>query len=48
MDEPFSINIDNQVIKNSNKKLGIDLNNRLGFDTHIANIRNRVSKKLHA
>ena len=31
-DEPFSINIDNEVIKNSNNKklLGINLNNRLG------------------
>ena len=49
-DEPFSINIDNEVIKNSNsqKLLGITLNNRLGFDTHVANICNRVSKKLHA
>ena len=48
-DEPFSINIDNEVIKNSNKKLlGINLNNRLGFDTHVANICNRVSKKFHA
>ena len=48
-DEPFSINIDKEVIKNSNnKKLsGIDLNNRLGFDTHVANISNRVTKKLH-
>ena len=24
------------------------MNNRLGFDTHVANICNRVSKKLHA
>ena len=49
-DELFSINIDNKVIKNSNNKklLGINLNNRLGFDTHAANICNRVSKKLHA
>ena len=49
-DEPFSINIDNEVIKNSsNKKLsGINLNNGLGFDTHVANIGNRVSKELHA
>ena len=49
-DEPFSINIDNEVIKNSNNKklLGINLNNRLGFDTHVANICSRVSKKLHA
>ena len=49
-DEPFSINMDNEVIKNSNNKklLGINLNNRLGFDTHVANICNRVSKKLHA
>ena len=49
-DEPFSINIDHEIIKNSNNKklLGINLNNRLGFDTHVANICNRVSKKLHA
>ena len=48
--EPFSINIDNEVIKISNNKklLGINLNNRLGFDTDVANICNRVSKKLHA
>ena len=48
--EPFSINIDNEVIKNSNNKklLGINLNNRIGFDTRVANICNRVSKKLHA
>ena len=42
----FSINIDNEVIKNSNnKKLWrINLNNRLGFvDTHVANICNGVS-----
>ena len=49
-DEPLTINIDNEVIKNSNNKklLGINLNNRLGFDTHVANICSRVSKKLHA
>ena len=49
-DKPFSINIDKEVIKNSNNKklLGINLNNRLGFDTRVANICNRVSKKLHA
>ena len=49
-DEPFSINIDNEVIKNSNnkKQLGINLNNRLGFDSHVTTICNRVSKKLHA
>ena len=49
-DEPLTINIDNEVIKNSNNKklLGINLNNRLGFDTHVANICNRVSRKLHA
>ena len=48
--EPFSSNIDNAVIKNSNikKLLGINLNNRLGFDTHVANICSRVSTKLHA
>ena len=40
MDELFSINIDNEVIKNSNNKklLGINLNNKLGFDTHVAKI----------
>ena len=49
-DELFSINIDNEVSKNSSNKklLGINLNNRLGFDTNVANIGNRVSKKLHA
>ena len=49
-EEPFSIKIDNEVIKNSNneKLLGINLNNRLGFDTHVTNICNRVSKKLRA
>ena len=36
--EPFSINIDNEVI----------LNNRLGFHTHGTNTCNRVNKKLHA
>ena len=47
--EPFSINIDNEVIKNiSNKKLlGINLYNKLGFDTSVKNICNRVSKNLH-
>ena len=49
-DEPFLVNIDNEVIKNSNNKklLAINLNNRLDFDTHAANICNRVSKKLLA
>ena len=49
-DEPFSINIGNEVIKNSSNKklLGINLNNRLGFDTHVTNICNQVSKTLHA
>ena len=49
-DEFFSIKIDHKVIKNSNNKklLGINLNNRLGFDTHVTIICNRVSKKLHA
>ena len=49
-DEPFSINIDNEVITNSNNKklLGINLNNRIGFDTRVANICYRVRKKLHA
>ena len=46
----FSINMDNELIKNSNNKklLGINLNNRLGFDTHVTNICNRVNRKLHA
>ena len=49
-DELFSITIDNEVSKNSSNKklLGINLNNRLGFDTNVANIGNRMSKKLHA
>ena len=49
-DEPFSINIDNEVIKNSSNKklLGINLNNRMRFDTYVANVCNRVSKKLYA
>ena len=36
-DEPFSIIIDNEVIKNSRHKklLGTNLTNRLGFDTHV-------------
>ena len=47
MDELVSININNEVIKNSNYKklLVVNLNNRLGFDTHVIN---RVTKKLHA
>ena len=42
MDESFSINVDKEVIKNSNdnKLLGINLNNRLSFGTHLANICN--------
>ena len=28
--------------------LGINFDNRPGFDIHVANICNRVSKKLHA
>ena len=28
--------------------LGINLNNRVGFDTHVANIYNWMRKKLHA
>ena len=49
-DEPFSVNLDNEVIKNSNnnKLLGINLNNRLDFDTHVSNICDRVIKKMHA
>ena len=50
MDELVSININNEVIKNSNYKklLVVNLNNRLGFDTHVINSWNRVTKKLHA
>ena len=34
LDESFTFNIDNEIIKNSNHKklLGANLNNRLGFD----------------
>ena len=41
--------MDNEVIENSNNKklLGINLDNRLGFDTHITNTCNRVRKKLY-
>ena len=48
-DEPFSINMDNEVIENSNNKklFGINLYNRLGFDTHVTNTCNRVRKKLY-
>ena len=50
VDKPFSINIDNEFIKNiSDKKLlGANLSNRLGFDTHVASICNWVSKKWYA
>ena len=39
-DEPFSINVYNEAIKNSNdkKRLGINLKNELDFDTHVINI----------
>ena len=33
--------------RNNKKLLGVNLNNRIGFDTHVTNIRNRVSKKLY-
>ena len=48
--ESISINIDNEVIKRSSdeKLLGINSNNRLGFDTHVTSICNLLSKKLHA
>ena len=38
--EPYSTNINNEVIKNSNSKklLGINLNKRLCFDSHVTNI----------
>ena len=41
--------MDNEAIVNSNHKklLGVNVNKRLGFDTHITtNICNRVNKKL--
>ena len=49
-DKPFSINVENEFIKssNNNKLLGINLNNRLGFNTHVTNTCNPVSKKLNA
>ena len=42
--------MDREVIKdNHNKKLlGINLNNRVCFDTHLANICDWMSKKFHA
>ena len=33
---------------NNKKLLGINLNNTLGSDTHVTNILNTDSKKLHA
>ena len=50
MNEPFSINIDNEVIKNSTirKLLRVNLNITLGFDIYVTNIWNQVNKKLHA
>ena len=49
-DEPFSINIDNDVIKNSNNKnlLGINQDYRLSVDTHVTNICKQMNKKFHA
>ena len=49
-DEPFSIDIDNEVIKNSNNKklLRIKLSSRLSFDTRVTNNRNWAWNKLHA
>ena len=48
MDEPFSISIDNEVIKNSNDKklLGVNLNKRLGVDADVTNICNRESQTM--
>ena len=50
MNEPFPINIDNEVIKNSTirKLLRVNLNITLGFDIYVTNIWNQVNKKLHA
>ena len=44
-DEPFSTNIDNEIIRNK-KLLGINLNNRMCFNIHVANICNRVTSCL--
>ena len=33
---------------NNKKLLGINLNNKLGFDSYVKNICNRVRKNLHA
>ena len=35
-------------IVTTKKLLGANFNNRLGFDTHVTNMCNRVIKKLHA
>ena len=45
--EPILININKEFIKNSSKKklLRVNLNNRVGFDTHVTNIFNRMNKK---
>ena len=41
-DEPLAIDIDNEVMKNSNNKklLRIKLSSRLSFDTRVTNNRN--------
>ena len=48
-DEPFSINIDNEVIKNSNNKklLGINLNNRVSFWYTLLFYNKNVYKKMN-
>ena len=45
-DEPFSINIDNEVIKNSSNKklLGINLNNSLGCGSSFCNVGDCMSQ----
>ena len=48
--EDIIINIQSEIIKNTNSKtlLGIIFDSDLKFNTHVTNICNKASQKLHA
>ena len=48
--DEHSIKINNSNIQNSvnEKLLGVNLNSRLDFDTHVSNLCDKASQKLHA